>query len=294
MEYNFKTELLTKDLINWVKSWFSINGNDCNAVIGISGGKDSTICAKLCVEALGKDRVYGVLMPNGEQHDYDVSKKVVEYLGIKHQTVNIKSIYDTFLQSIKGDYKITEQTLINLAPRIRMVTLRAICQSLNGRLVNTSNLSEDWIGYATIDGDSSGDFSPLSYLTVEEVKKIGHYFEIPDEFVDKKPEDGLTGLTDEDKFGFKYSELDGYIRGNKIISTKVVKQIEQKFNKNLFKLVATKGMTKYCPDLNFLYTFDNNRFGNLYNEINFLNTYNKKALPPCFNKDPRSAINIQQ
>ena len=285
MKYNFKVKETTEDLICNIKQWFDANGNNCVAVIGISGGKDSTIAAKLCVEALGKDRVYGVLMPNGVQHDLNVAKEVVEYLNINHQIVNINKTYNTLLDEISllwSRENVSEQTIINLPPRLRMVTLRAICQTINGRLINTSNLSEDWIGYCTIDGDSSGDYSPLSYLTVDEVKKIGLYLGIPEKFVNKVPEDGLTGKSDEEKFGFTYDDLDGYIRGYRLLSPEVKSKIEDKYEKNKFKLVATSGMYKYLPNEEFLFSYNENMFENIFLEIKFLKEYNYSKLPPCY------------
>ena len=160
MSYNFNVENVTNELIQWIRDWFKINGEKCNCILGISGGKDSTVVGKLCVEALGKERVKGVLLPNGEQHDVDVARKVCEYLGITYYEWNIYNIYNIFQDTYMGhignlDESLlpTEQSDINLAPRIRMTALRYVAQTMNGRLANTSNYSEDWVGYATIDGD---------------------------------------------------------------------------------------------------------------------------------------------
>ena len=209
----FNVEKATKDAVQWIRDWFEQNGKGCNAVIGISGGKDSSVVAALCAEALGKDRVIGVLMPNGVQPDIDCSKQLVEYLGIPYYTCNIKKAVDGVLQALEeSGVEITRQTRVNLPPRIRMSTLYALSQSNNGRVANTCNLSEDWVGYSTRYGDAAGDFAPLGKLTVQEVKAIGAYLGLPINLVEKVPSDGLTDRTDEDNLGFTYAALDKYIR----------------------------------------------------------------------------------
>ncbi len=234
------------DCVAWIRDFFEKNGPGCNAVLGISGGKDSSIAAALCVEALGADRVIGVLMPNGEQQDIDCSYAIVKHLGIKHYVVNIKPAVDGILSSIPADLPISEQTKVNLPPRIRMSTLYAVSQSCNGRVVNTCNLSEDWVGYSTRYGDSVGDFSPLSRLTVNEVKQIGYLLNVPRELVDKIPIDGLCGKTDEDNLGFTYAELDRYIRTGEIEDQAKKALIDRKHKANLFKLQL---MPCFEPDL---------------------------------------------
>ena len=169
----FDVKRITTDCVNWIKDFFENNGPGCNAVIGISGGKDSSVAAALCVEALGKDRVIGVLLPCGEQHDIDAAYALVNHLGIRHFVVNIKDAVEGLKGALPKDIEITAQTVTNIPPRIRMTTLYAVSQSMNGRVANTCNLSEDWVGYSTRYGDSVGDFSPLSLLTVAEVKEIG-------------------------------------------------------------------------------------------------------------------------
>ena len=204
--------------------------------MGISGGKDSSIAAALCVEALGKDRVIGVLMPQGEQHDIDMAHLLVNHLGIKHYGVNIKEAVDGIIKNLPADLAVTPQSLQNLPPRIRMSTLYAVSQSVNGRVCNTCNLSEDWVGYSTRYGDSVGDFSPLSNLTVTEVKEIGHLLGLPSELVEKTPIDGLCGKTDEENLGFTYAELDVYIRTGEIADKAKKELIDKKHKANLFKL----------------------------------------------------------
>jgi NAD+ synthase len=216
------------------------------AVIGISGGKDSTVTAKLLVDALGKENVYGVLMPNGVQSDIEDSRKVVELLGIRWTEVNIKDMYDDFIYNAPFD---TKQMRINLAPRIRMTTLYAVSQSVNGRVANTCNLSEDWVGYSTRYGDSVGDFSPLSRLTVTEVKEIGRLLNLPDDLVDKVPIDGLCGKTDEENLGFTYAALDRYIREGICEDEEVKNRIDRLHRINQFKLELMP-VFQYEPERN--------------------------------------------
>lgn len=233
--YEFNVKETTAKCIQWIRDWFEVNGVGCNAIVGISGGKDSSVVAALCVEALGKDRVIGVLMPCGEQADIDMSQKLVKHLGIKSYEVNIENAVNGLLGELK-DFEISKQTRINLPPRIRMATLYAVGQSMNGRVANTCNLSEDWVGYSTRYGDSVGDFSPLSRLTVTEVKAIGRELNLPDDLVDKVPSDGLTGKTDEDNLGFTYEMLDKYIREGICEDEEKKALIDDKHRKNLFKL----------------------------------------------------------
>lgn len=249
----FDAKKVTNDCVKWIQDWFAENGHDCNAVIGISGGKDSSVVAALCVRALGKDRVIGVLMPNKAQNDIHYAKNLCRILDIKHITVDIGaavkgvldgivsgSNYNATLGRTMGrdalSIKLSEQTKINLPPRIRMATLYAIAQSCNGRVANTCNLSEDWVGYSTRYGDSVGDFSPCSNLTQTEVKEIGRVLGLPNELIDKVPSDGLCGKTDEDNLGFSYAVLDRYIRTGEIESEEIKALIDSKNKKNTFKL----------------------------------------------------------
>lgn len=227
---------IKNECVLWIRDFFEQNGKDCNAVVGISGGKDSSVAAALCVEALGKDRVIGVLMPQGEQHDIDMAYMLVNHLGIKHYEVNVKDAVDGILNNLPKEIEITVQTKQNIPPRIRMSTLYAVSQSCNGRVCNTCNLSEDWVGYSTRYGDSVGDFSPMSNLTVTEVKEIGYLLGLPRELVDKTPIDGLCGKIDEENLGFTYAELDVYIRTGEIADKAKKEIIDKKHKANLFKL----------------------------------------------------------
>ena len=228
-------------LVQWIRDWFEENGPGCNAVIGISGGKDSSIVAGLCVEALGKDRVIGVTMPNGVQKDISDSMKLINHLGIPYFNVNIGETYKALMGEIekelgKQDIEVSNQTVINMPPRLRMTTLYAVSQSRNGRVANTCNLSEDWVGYSTRYGDAAGDFSPLGGLTVQEVKAIGKELGLPIELVEKTPSDGLCGKSDEDNLGFTYAVLDRYIRTGVCEDPVIKAKIDDKHVKNLFKL----------------------------------------------------------
>ncbi|MBP3441942.1 MAG: NAD(+) synthase, partial [Clostridia bacterium] len=198
------------------------------------------------VEALGKDRVIGVLMPQGVQHDIDKAFLLVNHLGIRHYVVNIKDAVDSVIANIPEELELTAQSRQNLPPRIRMSTLYAVSQSCNGRVCNTCNLSEDWVGYSTRYGDSVGDFSPMSNLTVTEVKEIGRLLGLPDELVDKVPIDGLCGKTDEENLGFTYAELDVYVRTGEIEDKAKKEIIDRKHNANLFKLQL---MPSFDPEI---------------------------------------------
>lgn len=242
----FNAEKMKNECVEWIRDFFDKNGQGCNAVVGISGGKDSSVAAALCVEALGKDRVIGVLMPQGEQHDIDMAYLLVNHLGIKHYEINIKDAVEGIINEFPSDLEMTSQTLQNIPPRIRMSTLYAVSQSVNGRVCNTCNLSEDWVGYSTRYGDSVGDFSPMSNFTVTEVKEIGYLLGLPKELVDKTPIDGLCGKTDEENLGFTYAELDVYIRTGKIDDLEKKEIIDRKHKMNLFKLEL---MPVFKPDI---------------------------------------------
>ena len=238
----FNPSIVKDQVVQWIRDWFEENGPGCNAVVGISGGKDSSVVAALCAEALGKDHVIGVTMPNGVQPDIDDSMKLIRHLGIRHCQVNIGSAYNALMAEVEKqlgtlDAEVSRQTVINMPPRLRMTSLYAVSQSLNGRVANTCNLSEDWVGYSTRYGDAAGDFSPLGGLTVQEVIAIGKVLGLPIDLVEKTPSDGLTGKSDEDNLGFTYAVLDRYIRTGVCEDPKVKAMIDDKHRKNLFKLL---------------------------------------------------------
>ena len=223
-------------LVKWIRGYFDENPG-CNAVVGISGGKDSSVTAALCAQALGADRVYGILMPQGEQHDIAYSQELVSLLGIKHLTINIKESVSSLLDEInRSGLSANRQAIINTPARIRMTTLYAVSAIVNGRVANTCNLSEDWVGYSTKYGDSAGDFSPLSQLTVSEVRILGKELGLPAKFTEKTPEDGLSGYSDEENLGFSYAVLDKYIR-EKVCEDPIIKgKIDKLHQINLHKL----------------------------------------------------------
>ena len=220
--------------VQWIRDFFEENGKGCNAVVGISGGKDSSIVAAQCAEALGRDRVIGVLMPCGQQHDIDMAQLLVDHLGIRHYIINVKDAVEGVKAAMP--FALSTQSLTNIPPRVRMTVLYAVAQSHNGRVANTCNLSEDWVGYSTRYGDAAGDFSPCSHLTVQEMKEIGRLLGLPDVLVDKVPIDGLCGRTDENNLGFTYAVLDRYIRTGAIDDPAIKAKIDAKHKANLFKL----------------------------------------------------------
>lgn len=235
------------DIVRWIREYFEENGPHCSAVIGVSGGKDSSVAAALCAEALGKDRVVGVLMPNGEQADISDSRLLVETLGIPSVELNIAAGFEGMkqmlesseeLKNLSGQDSLTNDARINLPPRLRMATLYAVAQMLpnGGRVVNTCNESEDYVGYSTKYGDAAGDFSVLSRLVVEEVRQIGFELGLPKQLVQKTPSDGLSGMGDEDKLGFTYAVLDRYIRTGEIEDQETKAKIDRLHRLNLHKL----------------------------------------------------------
>ncbi len=232
-------------LVDWIRDYFDHNGPGCTAVVGISGGKDSSVTAALCVEALGKDRVLGVLMPNGIQSDIADAIALVEHLDIKHLVVNIGDTTKALTAAIEGAEgfdliaaSMSRDSIINMPARIRMTTLYAVGQSLpkGGRVANTCNRSEDYVGYSTKYGDAAGDFSPLQNILVEEVRQLGHELGLPDFLIDKTPSDGLSGQTDEDKLGFTYAQLDHYILTGQCQDPDIQAKIDRMHAMNLHKL----------------------------------------------------------
>ena len=242
-EIDFKQ--VKDECIKWIRNWFEINGKGCNAVLGLSGGKDSTIVAKLCVEAIGKDRVIGVAMPDTLQ-GLNEANKIAEYLGIKFICAPIDRITNEYKNVFIGTEAST-QTLQNIPPRVRMTMLYAIAQTYNGRVIGTCNLSENYIGYFTAWGDGVSDCEPLANLTVTEVRALGHELGLPNEWVDKTPDDGLPHSSpDEVKFGFTYAVLDKYIREGECDDEDIKRKILERHNKNLFKMKRL-ALPSYLP-----------------------------------------------
>ena len=233
MEFNPQLQLA--GLLEWMHTQLeACHGR--TAVIGISGGKDSSTVAALAVAAYGRENVYGVLMPDGVQPDIDYSNGLVDVLNIPHTTINIHDAVQGVLREMERvGLTPSRQTVVNLPSRIRMSTLYAVAQSLDGGVViNTSNLSEDWVGYCTIYGDSAGAFSPLGMYTTEEVIALGRQLGLPEKFLIKPPSDGLTGLTDEDNLGFTYHAVNEYVRRG-VVDPAIKEQIDAKHRASRFK-----------------------------------------------------------
>jgi len=244
-KYEFNAEHIADEIVEWVRDYFDKTASpETKAVIGISGGKDSSVAAAICVKALGKERVIGVLMPQGEQSDIDFSQRLVDFLGVKYYTINIGETVDSFTNELKKHIEPSNQAIVNTPARIRMTTLYAVAASVGGRVVNTCNYSEDWVGYSTKYGDAAGDFSVLSDLTVTEVLAVGDVLGLPYDIVHKVPTDGLCGKTDEENLGFTYAMLDNYIRGLDDLSEypDIKAKIDRLHAANLHKLML---MPKY-------------------------------------------------
>lgn len=250
---------MKESIIQWIKDWFDTQSNGAEGiVIGISGGKDSTVVAKLCVEAIGKERVFGVLMPNGEQKDIADSKRVCELLDIDYVIVNINTSYLSIIDNIISEYShdfsserktkldsknrimdISEGAMINIAPRVRMTTLYAIAQTKNYRVAGTGNATERVLGYFTKWGDGACDFNPLGFLTCTEVIRLGLDLGLPEELINKTPSDGLSGKTDEEHFGYSYKEIDEVLL-DKIDNGEIYEFIQKSYDKNEHKLQPVK------------------------------------------------------
>ena len=242
--YKFDAKQTAEELVKWLKDYFDNNGQPINAVVGCSGGKDSTVVLAALTKAIGPDRIYAILMPNGEQADIDDSYKICEYLGLKPHVCNIQDAYNGVVGSVSGEFEPTGQMKINLAPVLRMTTLKAISQCVNGRFTCNGNASEAYIGWFTIDGDDRGSVKPLINMTVTEVIQVGEALGLPDWMIHKTPTDGLCGQTDEDKFGFTYEVLDKYIRTGEIDDLEIKAKIDDMHKRNAFKL---KPMPSFEP-----------------------------------------------
>lgn len=228
--------VLKDQCVAWIRDWFGRNGSSCSAVLGMSGGKDSTIAAALCAEALGPDRVIGVAMP-AEGQSLNEADEICKYLGIRYLCLpigKIEAACDELGSLLSEGFSV--QTRQNIPPRIRMTMLYAVAQSTNGMVANTCNYSEDYIGYATLYGDAAGSFAPFGRLCVREVRGIGHALGLPAKWVDKVPDDGLPHSSpDEQKFGFTYDMLDTYIREGICEDEAVKSKIDSMHRRNLFK-----------------------------------------------------------
>lgn len=239
----FDAKKVHDNLIAWLKDWFNKNGKGSPAIIGISGGADSTVCAALLSKALGKDRVFGIMMPNGRQDDIMDSIKVCDLYCGDRRTINIGTTYSALTSELKYANVKTDNPVYftNTPARLRMVTLYGVAAAVNGRVCNTCNYSEDFTGWSSKFGDSAGDFSPIAKLTKTEVRALGDYMGVPKELVYKTPSDGMCGSSDEEKFGFTYDVLDNYIRTGNIESEVVKKRIDELHsNPNTAKKILVK------------------------------------------------------
>ncbi|MBR1721799.1 MAG: NAD(+) synthase [Treponema sp.] len=255
IEYNFDVKKITEEVTEWIQKWIEANGNSqTKVIVGVSGGKDSSVVSALLVHALGKDRVIGVMMPNGEQKDISDSQTLVNHLGIQNFTVNIAKAYEGICSVFKDSGACKEESggfspvfKTNTPARLRMTTLYGIAAQIgNCRVVNTCNLSEDLVGYSTFYGDAAGDFAPINKLTTEEVVAIGDYLGLPASLTHKAPSDGMCGKTDEDNLGFTYHEVNELARKN--IKGENADKIIAKYKANLFK-VKIISLPCYKPDL---------------------------------------------
>lgn len=239
-------EVEVEHITNWIKDYFIKNGPNSKAIIGISGGKDSTITAALLCRALGKDRVVGVIMPDGTMDDFTIANDVCGYLGIESIVVSIGSITSALYRAIDDSYnnnhciKNNPAVSTNTPARIRMSVLYALAAEMHGRVVNTCNKSEDYIGYSTKYGDLAGDFSVLSSYCVREVKEIGEYLGLPDRFIHKIPSDGMCGKTDEDNLGFTYDTLDSLLLDGIVPEYEIYKNIQERHKRNKHKTSAIR------------------------------------------------------
>ena len=235
-------------ITNWIRKYFEENGKGCKAVVGISGGLDSSMCAALLVRALGKENVIGVLLPQGKQWDIQMSYDLCNFLGIKYYEINIKEACDALKAEVENalnqDPLLVDAYKTNTPARIRMTVLYGVSALVNGRVANTCNLSEDYVGYNTKFGDSAGDFSILSSFTKTEVRELAKEIGLLDKFIQKVPEDGMSGKSDEEKLGFAYAVLDRYIRTGEIDDLKVKERIDYLHRMNLHKLNPMPGYKK--------------------------------------------------
>ena len=253
MEYHFNPQEQTAALVAWIQEEMHKIGAQ-KAVIGLSGGKDSSVVAALMTKALGHEQVFGLLMPNGYQEDIDYAYGIARHLHIRYATLDLcgaSKAYDAMIHAAMDAFggTVSKQTTINLPPRLRMALLYAVAQSLDAVVINTSNLSEDWVGYATVYGDTAGAFSPLGRLTTDEVIAIGAELGVPEKFLTKAPTDGLTGKKDEDVLGFSYEILNRYLRLGEKPNTAILERIDKLNKASRFKFMP---IPMYDPKLPLL------------------------------------------
>ena len=243
--YHFDAEAARDNLVGEIRRTAREQGFD-RVVLGISGGKDSTVTAALCARALGRENVYGIMLPDGVQKDISDSRRVCEALGIRRRVVNIGKMHEALREATdqNGPYAgedgfsvpFSRLSDINVGPRLRMTVLRYIAQAIGGRLAGTGNLSEITVGYCTKDGDTSCDFGVLGALTSVEVVAVGLTMpELPRDLVEKTPADGLSGRSDEENLGVSYRDIHRYIRLGTCGDAAVDEKIRQKEAANMHK-----------------------------------------------------------
>lgn len=237
MSYKFDVEKVTLDCIAWIQKWFAHNAPLKKAIIGISGGIDSTVAAALCNKAIGVKHCVGVILPNMYQEDLPLANTISAAYCDENVHINIGKTYADIITQLTDNHIVaSDQTRINLPARLRMSILFAVAQSVGGMVVNTSNLSESYVGYDTLFGDQCGALSPLGMLTKTEIREMAKYLRVPSKVITKEPSDGLSGRTDEEAFGFTYKELDNYLRNGGVgVAANVISEIERKHEMSAYK-----------------------------------------------------------
>lgn len=232
----------------YIKDYFEKNNLD-GIVLGISGGLDSAVVAYIFAEALGKENVYAVWLPiRSNDDDYKDALLVTNSLGIELNTFDLNGIYDAFIKEREDklnlfDDDILKEANINLRSRLRINSLYFIARSLsdtsdkNYIVAGTSNLSELYIGYFTKGGDDVSDIKILVNFTKREVVEMAKELNIPNIIVGKRPSDGMSDMSDEEKTGVLYSILDSYLLGEEI----------DKKNKSLIENLHSKNQHKFNP-----------------------------------------------
>ena len=260
-------------IVDEIKHYFVKNGNEnTKAVIGISGGKDSTIAAALLVRALGKDRVIGVRMPNGYQIDAKDAAEVCAILGIQSYHINIGDAYEHMCAAfVSTGLPVGPQIKTNTPARLRMTALYMVAAAVGGRVINTGNASEFYVGYTTKYGDLAGDFAILRDYYVRDVYAIGDVLtELPYELVHKTPGDGMSGKTDEDNMGFTYEVLDAYLLDFVNPDYDTLRNIEERHKRNMHKedirIPYIRESTRHWDDPDHKRVF---RHGGVYEDLSF-------------------------
>ena len=204
-----------QNIEKWILEYVE-NAHADGVVVGNSGGKDSATVIALATKALGKERVMTVAMPcNSIKTDIEDAKLVSNKFDVPLIEIDLTNKFNTLEKEIDKNIKPVAEAKINTKPRLRMTTLYYIAQSLNYLVIGTGNKCEAVVGYTTKWGDNAHDFNPIAEFTVEEVLQIGEYLGVPEKIIKKAPNDGLGGLTDEEKLGVTYKQIAEYIETGK-------------------------------------------------------------------------------